>query len=1022
MIEMKNLLQRTCILFICMSICLNVSAQDARSISGTVVDEIGDPAIGASVVVKGTTTGTATDLDGNFQLDVMDNAVLVISYIGYVTQEVLVAGQSQIRVVLKEDTKLLSEVVVIGYGSQTKKEVTGSITSIKAEDFNKGIVSNPLGLVQGKVPGLNIIKNGGDDPAQNNYNVQLRGAGSLNAAVEPLYVIDGVPGGNLSSVNPNDIESIDVLKDGSAAAIYGTRANAGVILITTKRGKGGEAFFTEYSGTVSTGMITNVPGIMTANEYREKMVAGGFGIDYGADTDWIKAITRNSVSHTHNVAVSGSNENFNYRASVGYKALQGIALKSDYEEINGRFAANQKALNKKLELAYDFAYTSDKKTWANYDNFNQAIRSNPTMPIYSDDPKFTEYGGYYESDNFYTRNPVSDIEQTTNDQKDQIVMGSVRATLNLWSHLRFSTFYSVQNNSKWNGKYQSSTLRSVAGKGGVANQSQDYEAQQVVENTLHYMNTFGVNNFQALLGQGYQTNVYQGFNAYNSLFPLDRLLYNNLNMGEGTLSGKSDDANMGSYQYKDKLASFFARVMYNYNQRYFLSASIRLEGSSKFGKNAHPTLGPWGLFPAISANWNIKEEEFMKDVESINDLKLRLGYGVTGNMPYKPDDVKFGHYLHTLTVGPGGDYVFSDGKFILPWGIQGDIGENTHIRWEEKHEYNAGIDFAVLKNRLSGSVDAYFRNTINLLYNYEVPKPPFPFSSIWDNYGIIHNYGLELQLNGVLIDTRDLEWNIGFNASWNKNMVKQITGEQYGQLDANGNPIKMFQRTGWITSGDGETGNYVMRLAEGEPIGNFYGFKYYGINAQGEWVFETPNGGYTTNPQDADKMILGNAQPDVLLGLNTSVRYKSFDFTANFRGQIGGLIFNETRYFYENTRGAENVLSSAFKGDAYLLTAWKASGSSEASVRRFSDFYLENASYLKLNDFTIGYNPVLKGEIANYISNLRLTFTAQNVFTLTGYSGHDPSTVSMAGLTPGFDGRSYYPTQRSFNLGISFKF
>jgi hypothetical protein len=499
------------------------------------------------------------------------------------------------------------------------------------------------------------------------------------------------------------------------------------------------------------------------------------------------------------------------------------------------------------------------------------------------------------------------------------------------------------------------------------------------------------------------------------MFPLDKLLYNSFEKGEGILSGKTDFANMGSYQFKDKLASFFARVMYNYNHRYFLSASIRMEGSSKFGKKAHPTLGPWGLFPAISGSWNIKEEDFLKDVSVFDDLKLRIGYGVTGNMPNR-------HYLYVLTVGPGGDYVFSDGKFIQPWGIQGDVGENERIRWEEKHEYNVGSDFAFLKNRLSGSIDGYFRNTANLLYEYNVPKPPNPYSRLWDNYGIIHNYGLELQINGILVDKNDLNWNIGFNASMNKNMVNRITGTQDGQIGADGNPIKMFEKTGWISSGDGETGNYVMRLAEGEPIGNFYGLKYYGINAKGEWVFETPSGGYTTTPQDADKRILGNAQPAVLLGLHTSVRYKSFDFAANFRGQIGGMIFNETRYFYENTRGVENALLSAFEGDASLLTVWKTSGASDASIRRFSDFYLENASYLKLNDVTIGYNPELKGEISNYISRLRLTFTAQNVFTLTGYSGHDPSTVSMAGLTPGFDGRSYYPTQRSFNLGISFIF
>ena len=513
---------------------------------------------------------------------------------------------------------------------------------------------------------------------------------------------------------------------------------------------------------------------------------------------------------------------------------------------------------------------------------------------------------------------------------------------------------------------------------------------------------------QILAGQGYQTNSFQGFNTFNTRFPLDKSSYNNMAMGEGIKSGESAQANMGSYQYKDKLSSYFARVMYNYDQRYFINASIRFEGSSKFGAKAHPTLGPWGIFPAVSGSWNINDEEFMKNNNLFNDLKLRVGYGVTGNMPGD-------HYLYALRVGPGSDYIYSDGSFILPWGPQSNM--NEYIHWEEKHETNVGIDFAFLKNRLTGSIDGYFRNTTDLLYEYDVPAPPYPFGKMWDNYGQIHNYGIELQLNGLLVSNNDWNWEVGFNAAWNENKVVRITGSQYGQEG-----IKSFVNTGFISSGDGETGNYVMRLAEGEPIGNFYGYKFYGVNNKGEWVFETPAGGYTSVPQDADKMILGNAQPFMTFGLNTMVRYKAFFLTANFRGQIGGLIFNETRYFYENTRGVENALSSAFEGEAELLTVWKTSGSENASLRRFSDFYLENATYLKLNDLTIGWTPTLSETLKLYIDDLRITFTGQNVFTLTGYSGHDPSSVSMAGITPGFDGRAYYPTQRSFNLGLSFKF
>jgi iron complex outermembrane receptor protein len=979
------------------------------NISGIVTDENNDPVIGAGVIVKGTNNGVMTGINGDYNIAAASDATLVISFIGFGAHEEPVNGRARIDVALSNSAQAIDEVVVIGYGTQTKKELTGAVTSMKAEDFNKGIQSNPMGLLQGKVAGLTVIKNGGDDPAQNSYQVQLRGVGSLSGTAEPLYVIDGVPGGNLSSVLPSDIESIDILKDGSAAAIYGTRANAGVILITTKRGNKDGKFSAEYTGSVSTATIANAPRVLTAQEYRDKMVTKGLGVDYGANTDWLDAIIRTPISHTHNASITGGTKDFSYRGSVGYRALEGLAKKSDYQEINGRFVANQKALKNKLDLAYDFSYTSSTKAWANYDNFNQAVRSNPTMPIYSDDEKYEKYGGYYESDNFYTRNPVSDMNQTTNDQKDQIVLGSVRATLNLIEGLKFSTFYSIQNASKWVGKYQPNTLREAAGSGGKANQEQAYTTQQVVENTLQYVRSIDNHNLQVLLGQGYQTDVNQGFDGYNSKFPLDDILYNNLGLGEGIKTGEAAKASMGSHKYKDKLASFFARAMYNYGGRYFLNASVRLEGSSKFGAKANPALGPWGLFPAISGSWNIKGEDFMQGISVVSDLKLRAGYGVTGNMPNSS-------YLYAMRVGPGDDYVFSDGEFIRPWGPTSNV--NEYIHWEEKHEYNVGIDFAFLRNRLSGSIDGYFRNTRDLLYEYDVPQPPYPYGKKWDNYGQIHNYGIELLLNGTAIQTTDWRWDLSFNAAWNHNKVVRITGEQYGKEG-----VESFVNTGFISTGDGETGNYVMRLAEGQPIGNFYGFKYYGVKSNGEWVFETPSGGVTTDPQDAHKQILGNAQPFLTLGFSTMLRYKEFDLSMNFRGQIGGLIFNETRYFYENTRGTENVLASAFEGENQKLTTWiDDKDNAKASRRMFSDYYLEDASYFKLNDLTIGYTPKLSPSLSEYVSNIHITFTAQNVFTLTGYSGHDPSSVSMSGLTPGFDGRSFYPTQHSFILGLSFNF
>jgi TonB-linked SusC/RagA family outer membrane protein len=1001
------------IFFLLLGLGLAAQAQGYQ-IKGVVEDALG-PVIGATVMEQGTTTGTSTGLDGDFILTVSGpDATVEVSCIGYASRT-FKASEVPSSILLAEDTEFLSDVVVIGYGSQSKKEVTGSVASLKPDDFNQGGVANPMGLLQGKVAGLNVIKNGGDDPAQNNYSVQLRGVGSLNGSTEPLYVIDGVPGGNLSSVQPSDIESIDILKDGSAAAIYGTRANAGVILITTRRGNKDGAFSAEYSGSGSVGFITNVPRVLNASEYREKMVAKGLGSDFGASTDWVKEISRNPISHTHNVSLTGGTQNFNYRASVGYRNLQGLAKKSDFDEVSGRFAADQKALKGKLNISYDFSYQRANKNWANYDNFNQALRSNPTMPVRSEEEKFVKYGGYYESDNFYTRNPVSDIEQTTNEQKDQNVIGSVRATLDIIPGLKFTTAYSIQETTTWNGKYQNSTLRAVSGKDGVASQSYGANTQQVVENTLNYMGSAGRHNYQFLLGQSYQTNVSQGFYAMNSIFPLDKLLYNNLGMGEGKLSGKDADANQTSYKYKDKLASFFVRGLYNFGGKYFLSASARLEGSSKFGSKANPVLGPWGLFPAVSASWNITEEDWMKDIAWLDELKLRAGYGVTGNMPGSS-------YLYLMLVGPGSDYIFSNGEFILPWGPQTNV--NEYIRWEEKHESNVGLDFSFLEGRITGTIDGYFRNTTNLLYEYDVPLTGGNVAAKkWDNYGQIHNYGIEFNINGVIMKNKDLEWTAGFNAAWNRNRVVRITGEQYGNYDANGNLIASYQNVGYISSGDGETGNYVMRLVEGEAVGNFYGYKYAGIQDSGVWVFYTPAGGMTTSPSEDDRQVLGNAFPFLTLGFNTALKWKNFDAAMNFRGQVGGLLFNETRYFYENTRGTENVLLSSFSGNAAKLTNWiNNPDASKASLRQFSDFYLEDASYVKLNDLTIGWTPKLTGTLAEYIHSCRVYLNAQNLFTITGYKGHDPSTVSMSGLAPGFDGRSYYPTQRTFSLGVNLNF
>jgi TonB-linked SusC/RagA family outer membrane protein len=977
------------------------------SISGIVKDaRTGEVILGANIFEKGTSNGTITNFDGRFTLSVAANATLQVKYIGYTAILVPLAGKTNLVIELKEDIVALGEVVAIGYGSQTKKEITGSIASVKSEDFIHGVVSNPMGLVQGKVAGLTIIKNGGDDPAQNSYQVQLRGVGSLKGNAEPLYIIDGVPGGDLSSVLPSDIESIDVLKDGSAAAIYGTRANAGVILITTKRGKVGKSSI-EYSGSASTGTIAKIPRILTADEYRQYMVSSDKGIDLGGNTNWLNQLTRTPFNQTHALSMAGGTELFNYRSSISFRSLQGVAKSSNYEELNGRFAANQKSLNKKLEISYDFSYTSSNRNWTDYDIFNQAIRVNPTQPIYFDqtNPDYEKYNGYYETNAFYSYNPVSRLDNTINDQKNKVFLGSVRAALSLSDNIKFTTFYSIQQQGVWNGKYENRFLKSVVGKNGVATQSQANNQTEVVENTLQYINSFGKSNLSAFIGQSYQYSTYQSFNAFNSNFPIDKTSYNNLGMGIGIKSGIDAQANVGSSLYTDKLASFFARGLYSFNDKYYFNASVRMEGSSKFGPKADPVLGRWGIFPAVSASWRMKGEEFLSDLAWLNDLKLRAGYGVTGNMPTDS-------YLYAMRVGQTGEPVFIDGAFVKPWGAQSNINES--IRWEKKHEYNIGVDFSILNNRITGSIDTYLRKTVDLLWDYKVLKPPYVYDIKWDNYGQLSNWGIELSLNGVIIKQKDFTWNAGLVAAINRNKVLVITGGEY----ASTNPD--FLDVGSITSGDGETGTNVMRLKEGQPIGNFWGFKYAGINDKAEWVFETPAGGFTTTPTNEDRQIIGNAQPFMTFGLNTALTYKQFDLAFNFRGQIGGTIFNEMRYFYENTRGAENVLLSAFEGDALKLTKWKKDVLS-ASIRRFSDFYLEDATFIKLTDVSIGYNFKPSENIRKYINSVRLNVTGQNLLTISGYKGMDPE-VSMNGLAPGFDSRSYYPKQRTFLVGVSATF
>ena len=982
---MKN---KTFLLVLFAAFSMTMSAQ----ITGTVLEASTDfPIIGASVVEVGTTNGVITDFDGNFVLNVAEGAQIQISYVGFAAQTL--AAKDGMVVKLAEDTYMLQEVVAVGYGSQTKKEITGSVASVKADDFNKGAFNSAEGLLQGKVAGLTMSKDGGGDPTNRGFSVQIRGAGSLTGSTTPLYIIDGVPGASMNNINPNDIESMDVLKDGSAAAIYGTRANAGVIIITTKKGKEGKTQV-EYSGTVST---ANTAGYIKLFGREEFLKAGG--VDYRHETDWYKEITRVPVSTEHNIALSGGMKNVDYRASINYKLNQGLAKNSDYQEIMARASVNQSALNNLLEFNYNASYSKTNSSWVSHEAYQQAMKFNPTMPVYSEpsDPNYIKYGGYYQNfDKSGFSNPVAMIMQTTDDGGDQTFLGSIRATLKPVAGLRISAFGSYQYWNRSTGKYLPSNSVSGNGMGGQASKSNDFNTTRMFEATAQYTNEIHNNAFTVLVGYAYQDFVSESLSASNTMYPTDDFLYNNLGLGEGlnnlTNGGSKDGIGMGSWKEEWKLASAFARINYNYNQKYYLNASIRAEGSSKFGANNR-----WGYFPAVSASWLITNEDFMRSQEVVEDLKLRAGYGVTGNMP---GDC----YPWIGRMNKNEDYAYFGDSKVATWSLS--TVPNPNLKWETKHEVNVGIDFSFLKGRLTGAVDYYNRTTRDLLYWYAVDASKYEASSMLLNLGSLQNQGVELALTGLAVDRKNFTWNLGLTMAHNKNKVLSLGNDEFIFPEAD------KQRGGVGDGSVGWTSQKFQILEEGQSVGNFYGYKFSRIGEDGTFYGWDSNGLEKKFSQlkGKDKVILGNALPIVTWGLSSSMSFFNVDFSFNIRGAIGGHLLNTKRLAYGNNSSlaSGNMIVSPDNG----ITPPKV----------MTDYYLESGTFAKLGDVTIGYTFKLNDEVKKYLTNARIYITGQNLATISSYSGIDPEAVNMSGLEPGVEGVTYYPIPRTFMLGVNLAF
>ena len=963
-------------------------------VSGVVKDAKGEVIIGATVVDAASGMGTITSYDGSYTINVDKNATLWVSYVGYTDIYEPVAGRSTINFTLQESAQQIEEIVMVGYGSQKKKEVTGSVASLKSEDFNQGVKTNPVGMLQGKVAGLNIIKTT-SDPTSTGYSMQIRGFSTLDkgAGTSPLFIVDGVPVSNIDNISNDEIASMDVLKDGSAAAIYGTRGTNGVIIITTKRGENfsKEAkTAVEYSGYVSASVRNGDMGMATPEEFANlEQLSGGKVIpviykdakgnsDYR--TDWMDALTRDvAMTQNHNVAITGSASNFNYRASVAYKDAQGIAKTSNREELMAKIAASQKALNGKLNLQYDLSYMQYRNDYFCGD-FKQAAIVNPTYPIYDETTK----SGYFKPQGTGQSNPVENMMNRESYKDGNFFRGSVKASYELFDGFKLNAFAAIEegdNHSFWsNGIINTDETGS-----GMAGRSSDTNLSRLYEVTADYVWSYDAHSVTAVAGVSYQNFMYDGMNIENNGFATPDIKYYQIGNGETNKLY----LNAGSYRNSNTLAAAFGRVNYSYDGKYLVSASIRREGSSRFGAN-----NKWGWFPAVSFGWRINQEEFMMGNNYINDLKLRLGWGVTGN--------NLNEDLRSITVvSPGGTFLY-DGKYVTTYGVSRNV--NKDLRWEKKHEYNLGLDYAFDNNRFYGSLDIYYRQTRDLLWDYEVPTPPHTYPTLLANAGQMDSFGVELVLNADVIRSKDFTWTTTPTLSFNRNYITKLSDESKG-----------FNYKQTTSGGVGENGimnTNTQILIEGQSVGAFYGYEFYGFSKD-EWVYITPKGDYTTGKtiNESYRKVIGNAQPLFTYGWNNSFRYKNFDATIFVRGVYGNDVLNVTRWAY----GPQSSQSlNVFVKDA---TAEKVRYTNKS---QFSSYYLEDGSYLKVDNITVGYTH--KFPKGSSIENLRFYLTAQNVLTLTKYSGLDPEVDTNSVWSAGIDYCDFYPTVATFLFGVNLTF
>lgn len=993
--KIKNLHYQLLIIFL-MWLALPSLAQN-RILSGKVTDSnTGAPLSGATISSERTVL-TKTNTDGSFRTQVSGNdKYLIITNVGYQPKRVAISNGPVFDIKLDLSTTNLNEVVVVsvGYGTLDKREVSSAITHVSSEDLLSVGSNSPLMALQGKVAGLSITNTTAADP-NSMPNIQLRGVSSRKAGLGPLYVINNIPGGNIDNINQNDIESIDVLKGGAASAIYGTRGSNGVIIITTKNGSSQSRMF--YDGYASLDYLTNRLKNLSADEFLKNRAGNNQGQDYGAKTDWLGAVTNSpAVSQKHTLQLSGGSSKTTYFGSADYRDADGVDLRAHKQDYGARLNVNHRTDDGifvgTLTVAPRYMNTSN----SDLANFNNALTLNPTYPVYDQNGKYN-----YINTGFFSNNPVenANLIKSQADIKELDINGSLKA--NILKTLSTTVTLSEISRSARNMHFSPSFLSSITHANkttqtNFASQEQQENDQKNFEWTGNYSFNLNENHFKLLGGYSYSRYNYKAFYAQNYDFPFDVYLWNNLGSGlyNGGAAGQGQSA-VSSTQNSSTLIAFFGRLNYDFRNKYILTGSLRHEGSSKFGLN-----NKWGDFPAVSAAWRITEEDFFKDKLSwIDELKLRADYGITGNQD-------FGNYLSLLLYGGYGYFPFNGVQYQV-YGPSSNV--NPDLGWERAINFNTGVDFSLLNRRLTGSLDYYIRTNKDLLGDYNVPLPPNPQSQTFTNVGTMKNSGVEITLNGVILNGANLTYEVSFAGNYNRNKFISFSNDIYKGA--------IFQDVAGLPS-PGTPGS-IQRIQEGRSIGEFYTLRSAGVDENGALLVYRKDGQVVPANQASndDKQFVGNGLPKVIASMGHSFRYKNFDLNIFLRGTFVYKIFN-TAAFYIGTPSSQadaNVLQSAYDPDSKYS---KLTNTSTTSIA--SDYFLEPGSYVKIDNVSLGY--LYKLDL-KYLKSMRIYATGRNLYTFTKYTGGDPDLVQVNELTPGVNtSLNYYPSTLQLLLGVQATF